>query len=141
MTFRAIHCWVLLLFLFIAVTQTCQHSNSTTSGSCLLAIVKYGRPQPLSALSFCHDSTYMAVWGDTSPTLTVRRLFNALVVSSCSVFQLHVTNAVLALARSVLAVERLRSFYGIPSVPSVGTEPAARGKTAMWEFPTAACLK
>jgi hypothetical protein len=66
---------------------------------------------------------------DTSP-LTVRRLFNTLVVRRCS--QTHGFPTAL----SVLAVERLRSFSGIPSVPSVGAEPAAQGKSAMWEFPT-----
>jgi hypothetical protein len=58
------------------------------------------------------------------------------VVHRHTFFHLHLTEAIVALAGSVLAVERLRSFSGIPSVPSVGTEPATRGKPAMWEFPT-----
>jgi hypothetical protein len=49
--------------------------------------------------------------------------------------KLHVTKAIVSLARSVLAVERLLSFSEIPSVPSVGAESATRGKTTMWEFP------
>jgi hypothetical protein len=36
------------------------------------------------------------------------------VVRGHTVYQLHVTDAIVALARSVLAVERLRSFSGIP---------------------------
>jgi hypothetical protein len=68
---------------------------------------------------------------DISPTLTVRGcLMHWLlgVVRGHTVYQLHVTDAIVALVCSVLADERLRSFSGIPSVPSVGAEPAARGK-------------
>jgi hypothetical protein len=57
------------------------------------------------------------------------------VVHGHTVYQLHMTDAIVALARSVLAVERLRSFSGIPlavEIPRSYLEPATLPVCQEW---------